>query len=747
MSAARRDLLDAVRARARSEPGRTIIPAFAIVLAAAVWIAVVPVAFGMITPRSELALAISTLAPVVVLAVVGTAIGARRATNLERALVALHSSEARARELIEESGDGILVSDASGRYVEANPALCRMLGYSRDELLGMHAGDLTAHDDPVGNVGMDERLAKATGVEGILVERRYRTRGGSSVPVEVRFKVLADGRQQRNVRDISERVRARAALDESEDQFRAAFEFASIGMALVALDGRWLRVNPALVQMLGYSEDELLLGSFQDITHRDDLEADLAFLRALLAGSIPGYRMDKRYVHKDGHVVHATLSVSLARDAEGRPRHFVSQVSDRSAEADLALEAEVRIVLAEGLHTVQADASLEQAAKRICEELAALSWVDLAAVEAFYGPGDAQVVANWARDGFPTQSGDRLADKRARYLQERAANGPWADLVSANEGPDDFALAAAAGLAALAYSPIVQGDSVLGVLMVGTRQADFARTLVEKMPGMVAFGSTATALLGERLRAHQQRHGDRAGLAAILAAGSFHPVFQPIIDLDSELVVGYEALTRFDSGLRPDLVFADAWSVGLGQDLEIATLGAAVAAARRLAPGAWLDLNVSPRLLAEPDRLRGVLWEAERPLVLEITEHEVIDDYDVVRDAVRALGKDIRLAVDDAGAGVANFGHIIDLHPDFVKLDISLVRRVNANLGRQAMVVGMRHFSRTAGCRLIAEGVETVEEARTLAALGVEFGQGYYFGRPEPVEVWTGAGTVGRTAG
>jgi EAL domain-containing protein (putative c-di-GMP-specific phosphodiesterase class I) len=122
----------------------------------------------------------------------------------------------------------------------------------------------------------------------------------------------------------------------------------------------------------------------------------------------------------------------------------------------------------------------------------------------------------------------------------------------------------------------------------------------------------------------------------------------------------------------------------------------------------------------------------------------VIEDYAAVREAIAGLGHDIRLAVDDAGAGVANFGHIIELRPDFVKLDISLVRRVNANLGRQAMVVGMRHFSRTAGCRLVAEGIETDEEARTLTGLGVEFGQGYFFGHPEPVEVWASAGSPGR---
>ncbi len=146
-----------------------------------------------------------------------------------------------------------------------------------------------------------------------------------------------------------------------------------------------------------------------------------------------------------------------------------------------------------------------------------------------------------------------------------------------------------------------------------------------------------------------------------------------------------------------------------------------------------------PRLLADSERLREILCSTDRPLVLEITEHEVIEDYAALREAVGAVGQDIRLAVDDAGAGVANFGHIIELRPDFVKLDISLVRGVNADLGRQALVAGMRHFARTVGCRLIAEGVETEAEARTLTGFGVEFGQGYLLGRPSPVDVWAGA--------
>ncbi|HVA84824.1 MAG TPA: EAL domain-containing protein, partial [Candidatus Saccharimonadales bacterium] len=90
-----------------------------------------------------------------------------------------------------------------------------------------------------------------------------------------------------------------------------------------------------------------------------------------------------------------------------------------------------------------------------------------------------------------------------------------------------------------------------------------------------------------------------------------------------------------------------------------------------------------------------------------------------------------------AGAGIANFAHIVELRPDFVKLDVGLVRGVDADLGRQAIVVAMRHFARASGCRLIAEGVETSAEAAIVSGLGVDFGQGYWYGRPETVPVLT----------
>ena len=118
------------------------------------------------------------------------------------------------------------------------------------------------------------------------------------------------------------------AMNKSEESFSWAFAYAAIGMALVALDGRWLKVNQALTKLLGYSAEELQSRTFQDITYGPDLEVDLKNVRQLLAGEIPSYKMEKRYVHKKGHLVWAELSVSLVRDAQERPLYFISQVQD-----------------------------------------------------------------------------------------------------------------------------------------------------------------------------------------------------------------------------------------------------------------------------------------------------------------------------------------------------------------------------------------------------------------------------------
>ncbi|HAT2138819.1 TPA: diguanylate cyclase [Legionella pneumophila] len=123
-----------------------------------------------------------------------------------------------------------------------------------------------------------------------------------------------------------------ANLEESELRFRSAFNSAAIGMAIVSLEGSWLKVNQSLCQIVGYSEEELLETNFQSITYPEDLELDLGYVRQLLEGDIRFYHMEKRYIHKNGSIIWILLSASLIRDAENKPLYFISQIQNIDAQ-------------------------------------------------------------------------------------------------------------------------------------------------------------------------------------------------------------------------------------------------------------------------------------------------------------------------------------------------------------------------------------------------------------------------------
>jgi EAL domain-containing protein (putative c-di-GMP-specific phosphodiesterase class I) len=249
----------------------------------------------------------------------------------------------------------------------------------------------------------------------------------------------------------------------------------------------------------------------------------------------------------------------------------------------------------------------------------------------------------------------------------------------------------------------------------------------------IDYASILSAVIGTALADRRGIADIRAQLQHVLTAREFHPFFQPIVDLKTRTTVGFEALTRFNDGTRPDLRFAKAASVGIGGAFELAAIGAALNAATALPEGAFLSVNVSPGVVIESGRrLRTMIRTSPRRLILELTEHVPIDDYPALRAAIAGLG-DVGLAVDDAGAGYASLRHILELRPTFAKLDISLVRGIEADELRQALAAGLEYFALRTGCSLIAEGVESEEEATVLQELGVEFAQGYLFGRPEPI--------------
>jgi EAL domain-containing protein (putative c-di-GMP-specific phosphodiesterase class I) len=295
---------------------------------------------------------------------------------------------------------------------------------------------------------------------------------------------------------------------------------------------------------------------------------------------------------------------------------------------------------------------------------------------------------------------------------------------------------AATGLKATAYAPILGEDGPIGLLAVGTTNLANAEHIADLLPALSEFTPSARLLLEKPLRARRELGLSRTRIETIIAQEAFHPVFQPMVDLGNREPIGYEALTRFDDGTSPDLIFAEARRCGLERELESVTLRAAIRASGRLPMDRFLSLNVSPAFIVAGDELRAILAARTRPVVLEVTEHDTIDDYGALRSAFVALGSGLRLAVDDAGAGVANFNHLVELRPQFVKVDIGLVHGVNADLTRQALIVALLHFAGATDCQVVAEGIETEAERGVLEKLDIPYGQGYLFGRPAPADTW-----------
>ena len=242
-------------------------------------------------------------------------------------------------------------------------------------------------------------------------------------------------------------------------------------------------------------------------------------------------------------------------------------------------------------------------------------------------------------------------------------------------------------------------------------------------------------------------HARLARVQSALHSDRLVPVFQPIVDLRTLTTSGCEALSRFQlEPLRPpDAWFAEAEAAGYGLRLEMHAIRLAVQVGHPLPAVTYLSVNVSPKTLLSRDfaALVGTL-DGER-LVVEVTEHSAVEDYDALKRAIDQLRRSgVRLAIDDLGTGFASFMHIVKLLPEFMKLDISLTHDIESDPVKQALTAALVGFAAQIGAHLIAELVETAWELRALAELGVEYAQGYYLGAPAPLplrgdmaELWT----------
>ncbi len=256
---------------------------------------------------------------------------------------------------------------------------------------------------------------------------------------------------------------------------------------------------------------------------------------------------------------------------------------------------------------------------------------------------------------------------------------------------------------------------------LGERQAAILALLAQMLGEL----TDRSSLFGGSARDRRDR------IVEAIAGHGRHLALQPIVDIRRGAAIAVEALSRFDSPPPPDGWFADAASIKLGIDLELACAQSALDTFKRSDLPNLISVNLSPEALLSP-RCAPLFEQVDRSrLIIEITEHAPVEDYAGLTNALapqREAGA--LVAIDDAGAGYASFRHILRLAPDFIKVDIALIRDIDTDPVRQALITALSTVADTAGARLIAEGIETQAELDTLPSLGVTLGQGYLLCRP-----------------
>lgn len=263
---------------------------------------------------------------------------------------------------------------------------------------------------------------------------------------------------------------------------------------------------------------------------------------------------------------------------------------------------------------------------------------------------------------------------------------------------------------------------------------------------LTEIASTTTTLDASRFVANVMAPGLAADLdlaqtvREIIAQQEIDIVVQPIFDLQTGQLYACEALSRFPRQPQrsPDWWFATAHRLGLGVELELLAFTKALAIMPELPPGIRLGINLGPEALMSDECIEILDKVSTQLLTIELTEHEMVQDYEALTHRLALIRlRGIRLSVDDMGTGYSGLSHILKLLPNAVKFDISITTNVNNDPVKQALAVALVQFAQSIGANVIAEGIETAQEAQTLKDLGITHGQGYFLGRPGPAQLLT----------
>jgi diguanylate cyclase (GGDEF)-like protein/PAS domain S-box-containing protein len=697
--------------------------------------------------------------------------------------------------LLEVLPDGIAYVDEHWVICHANERLEALSGYARDELVGQAIEMLLpsryrdGHVTHRGKFAWDPIARAMTSDLGLKLLRQ----DGSEIAVNAALAPLVldgkpwtvvairdDGaqkaadhvRSQVELHAVAAELAAAEALANSEQRFRLAFENNMAGMIFVDLEDRILAVNDSFCQMIGRSREEIVGNDSAPFTHPEDRGITKEAHRRLASGEADQVSYVKRYLHKDGRVVDVEVLKSPARDATGSTFYFVVSVRDVTQERALSAQLSHQALhdrLTGLANRVLFEDRLSQAYARAARqgEWGAVLLLDL---DDFQG----------VNDTFGHIVGDQLLFGLARRFEQVTRSSD----TLCRLGGDQF-LYLAEGLTSPAEAEEV-AERLLGVLaepfsLVGAHLEQHASI------GVVVFDGTskdcteliqdADAALYEAKRQgkgrhvlftptmHQQavsRFALIQELGHSLQSGEISMQYQPIVDLATREVVGFEALMRWQHPERgqvpPDVFIPLAERSDLIFELGSFALHEAVTEAKsweRIGSQAsrpYVTVNLSARQFHDPNLLsmiEGALTAsglAPERLLLEITERVALADVVGTRSVIEHLDRlGVAIALDDFGTGYSSLSYLALLRPKIIKIDRSFVSPSKASIRNDTLLEAIVSLGQKLNMTVLAEGIETQGQLERLRHLGCELGQGFLFSPAVPAgEV---AAMLGRAPG
>jgi diguanylate cyclase (GGDEF)-like protein/PAS domain S-box-containing protein len=685
--------------------------------------------------------------------IVGALVVVRDVTVEHRALTDLTQAGELHHMLMSQTSDVIaLTTPTDARYTWVSPSAARVLGWEYDKLVGREVYDFIHPEDVDAVRATRESLLGER--EQASVTCRFRRPSGGFIWIEAKVRRVRDADGAiigllSSLRDVTERKRLEAELSRARTSFELAFAAAPIGMSLVSIDGRFLRVNDALCKLLGRDEDSLLRVTFRDITHVDDLGTSNDLLKAVLDGTAQDGRLEKRFLRPDGSVVWGLLALALVRDDDGRPRFFISQTEDITdrKNAQREIERMSTIDVLTGLPNRLLLMDRLRHALRLARRSGWLVGVVSVDLDHF----------KEVNDTYGHEVGDDLLRQVAGRLETATRIGDTTTRVGGDEfvilceqvtTTDEVAQVAGRIRAELARPFAVLGHQVRITASVGVTVGDSESSeslLQEADRSMFAakrsgrgrvdvYSEAWGTIAADQVAAH-------TALAEGLQRGELRAYYQPIVDLRSGEVIAREALVRWahpQRGLLGPASFLDgADRSPLGVALGEKVLALACAAAVTWPDGCAVHVNVSARHLAEPgfvafiERCLEDSGLAPSRLVLEITESLVLAASRSTLLSTAALsGMGVGLCLDDFGTGYSSVTALHKLPIGGFKIDRSFVAGLPEYVTSASLVDGLISLGVGMGLDVVAEGVETREQADWLAAHGCPSGQGFLFGHP-----------------